>query len=158
MRRREMSGDGGNHHEKLGLERFLRVPVNLPSPIQQVRVPTRCVISLIRGLPNPIRQVIPRISHIRLYPPHRLSSSSPSLSFSSTTLPSLQNTRVSHLYLCLYVMIMSLHQVQHTPSTTIHRVQPFTVCKYTPSTVYTKYSIHPRLFVFPPFSSLRVGP
>jgi len=130
------------------------VRVNLPSPIQQVRVPIRRVITPIPGLPNPIRQVVPLISLIHSYPPHRSHLHPPSLSFSSATLPSLQNTKLSHPSLSLHVIIMSayteysIHRVQHTPSTayteySIHRVQ------HTPSTAYTKY---PRLFVFPSLS------
>jgi len=124
------------------LREFL-VQVNWPSPIQQVRVPIRRVITPIRGLPNPIRQVVPLISHIRSYPPHRayLHLHPPSLSFSSTTLTSLQNTKLSHPSLSHHVMMMSWHRVQHTPSTayteySIHRVQ------HTPSTAYTESSIH----------------
>jgi hypothetical protein len=49
-----MRRDGANHHEKLGLREF-RVGVNLPSTIRHIRVPIRCVIPLIRGVPNPIR-------------------------------------------------------------------------------------------------------
>jgi len=41
----------------------------------------------------------------------------PSLTFSSTTLPSSQNTKLSHLSLSLHGMILSWHRVQHTPST-----------------------------------------
>jgi len=78
------------------------------------------------------------------------STSFSSQSFSSTTLPSLQNTKLGHSSLSLHVMIMSWHRVQHTPSTaytkySIHQVQ-----------AYTEYSIHPRLFVFPSFSWLQV--
>jgi len=113
--------DLGEFHER----------VNLPSPIQQVRVPIRRVITPIQGLPNPIRQVVPRIPHIRLYPPYRSHHHPPSLSLLSTTLPSLQNTKLSHLSLSLHVMIMSWHRVQHIPSTRIHRVQ------HTPSTAST---------------------
>jgi len=62
-RKREMRGDGANHPEKLGLTEF-HVQVNLPSPIWQVQVPIWWEITLIQGLPNPIRQVVPLISHI----------------------------------------------------------------------------------------------
>jgi len=126
-RKREIRGDGGNHHEKLGLREF-RVWVNWPSPIRQERVPIRRLITPIRGLPNPIRQVVPLISHIRSYPPYRSHLHPPSLSFSSTTQPSSQNTNLIHPSLSLHAIIISWHQVQHTPSTayteySIHRVQ-----------------------------------
>jgi len=57
------------------------------------------------------------ISHIRSYSPHHLHIHPSSLSVSSTTLPSLQNTEFSHPFLYLHVMIMSWHGVKHTPST-----------------------------------------
>jgi len=87
--------------------REFRVLVNLPSSIQQVRVPIRCVLTPTQGLRNLMRQVVPMISHIRwysLYPSHLYP---PSLSFSSTAQPSSQNTKLSHPSLSLHVMIMS---------------------------------------------------
>jgi len=138
--------------------REFRGRVSQPSPIQQVRVPIRRVIILIQGHPNPICRVIPLITHIHSYPPHRSHHHSPSLSFSSTTLLSSQNTKLSHPSLSCHVMSMSWHWVEHTPSTayteySIHRVQ-HTLCtaytqysihrvQHTPSTAYTVYSIHP---------------
>jgi len=91
--------------------------VKLPSQIQQVQVPIWRVVTPIGGLRNPIRQVQPLILHIHSYPPHRSHLHPPSLSFSSTTLTSLQNTQLSYLSLSLHVMIMSRHRVQHTPRT-----------------------------------------
>jgi len=107
---------GGNHHGTLGLGEFC-VRVNWPSPIWQVWVPIQRELTLIWGLSNPIRQVIPLISHIRSCPPYHSHLHPPSLSFSSTTQPSSQNTKFSHPSLSLHDMIMSWHQVQHTPST-----------------------------------------
>jgi len=145
---------GGNYRGKLGLGEF-RGRVNWPSPIRQVWVPIWRELTPIRGLPNPMRQVVPLVSHIRSYPPYHSHSHPPSPSFSSTTQPSAQNTKSSHPSLSLHDMIMSWHRVQHTPSTayteySIHRVQ------HTPSTAYTEYSIHRRLFVFPSFPWVRV--
>jgi len=115
--------------------REFRVRVNLPSPIWQVQVTIRSLITPIRGLPNPIRQAVPLISHIRWYPPHRSHLHPPSLSSSSTILPSSQNTKLNHPSVSLHAMIMSSHRVQHTLSTasteySIHRVQhpPKIVC------------------------------
>jgi len=102
-----------------------RVRVNLPSPIWQVWVPIWRVLTPIRGLPNPIRQVVPLNSHTPSYPPHRSHLHPPSLSFSSTSQPSSQNTKLSQPSLSLHCMIKSWHRVQNTPST-----------------AYTKYSIH----------------
>jgi len=107
----------GNHHEKLGLREF-RVRVNWPSLIRQVWVPIRRKLTPIQGLPNPIRQVVPLISHICSYPPYHSHLHPPSLSLSSTTQSSSQNTKLSHPSLSLHDPIMSWHRVQHTPSTT----------------------------------------
>jgi len=131
--------DGTNHHEKLGLKR-ISCARQLTIPDQQVQVPIQHIITPIWGLPNPIRQVVPLISHIRADPPHRSHLHPPSLSCSSKSQPSSQNTKLSHPSLCLHGMIMSSHRVQHTPST-----------------AYTEYSTE-RLFVFPSFSWLRVDP
>jgi len=97
--------------------RECRVRVNLPSPIQHVRVLIRCVITPIWGLPNPVSQVVCLITDIRSYRPHRSHPHPPSVSFQSTTLLSLQSTKLSYPSLSLHVMIMSWHRVQHTPST-----------------------------------------
>jgi len=115
-RAEEIRGDGGNHHDKLGLKRFC-LRVNRQSPIRQVRVLIRCELSPIRGLPNPIRQVIPLIPHICSYPPYHFHFHHPSLSFSSTDQSSSQNTKLSHSSLSFHDMIMSWHRVQQTPIT-----------------------------------------
>jgi len=121
--------------------RKFHVQVNLQSAKQQVWVLIWCVITSIPGLPNPIRQVESLKSHIRSYPPHCSYLHPPSLSFSSTTVSSSQNTKLRNLSLSLHVIIMSWHWEQHTPSIaytvySIHWVQ------YTLSLAYTKYSIH----------------
>jgi len=133
-RKREIRGDGGNQHERLGL-RECCVRVNLPSPTRQVRVQIRRELTPIRGLPNPMRQVVPLISHIRSYPPYHSHLHPPSLSFSSTTQPSSQNTKLSHPSLSLHDMIMSWHQVQHPPSTA--STQDFL------SSLYSHYELTP---------------
>ena len=122
-----MRSDGGHDHEKLGLTDCC-VWVNIPSPIRQLQVAIWRVITPIRGLPNPIRQVVPLISHFRSYPPNCSHLYPSSLSFTSTTLSSSQNTKLTHPSLSLHGMIISWHWIQHTPSTTpteysIHRVQ-----------------------------------
>jgi len=127
--------------------REFRVRGILPSPIRQVRVPIRRVITPIRGLLNPIRQVVPLISQVHSYPPYSSHLHPPSLSFSSTTLPSLQEPKVkSSLSIspCHHDELTpsaayaecSIRRVQHTPSAayaecSIRRVQ------HTPSTAYT---------------------
>jgi len=97
--------------------REFHLRVDLPSPIQQERVPIRHVITSIGGHPNSVRQVVPLISHICRYPLHRSHLHRPPLSFSSTTLTSLQNSKLSYHSLSLHVMIISWHQVHHAPST-----------------------------------------
>ena len=111
--------------------RDIRVRGNLPSPIRQVRVPFRPVITPKRGLPNPISQVVPVISHIRLYPPHRSHLHPPSLSFLYTTSIIITEHKVKSS-----LSISPCHDHELTPSTCILRVQ------HTPSTAYTEYSIH----------------
>jgi len=87
------------------------------------------------------------VSHCNI--PHFFTSRS----FSASTLPSPENTKLSNLSVSLHAMIMvnteySIHQVQPTPSTaytmySIHQVQ------HTPSAAYTKYSWIPQLTVSP---------
>jgi len=115
-RKRVITGDVGNHHEKLGLREF-NVWVNWPSPIRQVQVPIRREPTPITGLPNPIRQVVPLIPHIRSYPRYHSHLHAPSPSVSSTTQPSSQHTKLCYTSLSLHYMIMSWHRVQHTPGT-----------------------------------------
>jgi len=150
-RKREIRGDGGDHHEKQGLTE-LRVRVNWPSLIRPVWVPIRRVTTLIRGLLNPITQVIPLISRSRSYPSYHSHLHLPSLSFSSTTLPSSQEHKVKSS-----LPISPCHDHELTLSAaytecSIHRV------KHTPSTAYTEYSIHLRLSVVLSFSRFRVDP
>jgi hypothetical protein len=93
------------------------VRVNEPSPIQRAQVPNRPVITPIRGYPNPIRQVIPLIAYVHSYTPHHSHLHHPSVAFSSTTLQSSQNTKLSHPSATRHVMIISWHWVYHTSST-----------------------------------------
>jgi len=113
-----------------GLREFC-VRVNLPSPIRPVRVPIRRVITPIQGLLNPIRQVVPLISQVGSWPPYRSHLHPPSLSFLSTTLPSLQEHKVKSS-----LAISPCHHHELTPSAAhaecnIHRVQhtPRIVCR-----------------------------
>ena len=148
--------------------REFRVQVNLPSPIRQVQVQIRRAIAPIRGLLNPIRQVEPLISQIRSYPPYRCHLHPPSLSFSSTTLPSLQEHKVkSSLSIspCQHHELTpsaayakcSIRQVQHTPSAAYAKCSIRQV-QHTPSAAYTEYSIHLRMCAIPSFSQFRVDP
>jgi len=130
-RKREMRGDGGNHHEKLGLQRIsCACQFTIPNTAGMSSDPACHYTDTRSSEPNEVSHT-PDFSY-PLVSSALFSSSTPSLSFSSTTLPSLQNTKLSHLSLSLHVMIMSCHRVQHTLSTSIHRVQ------HTPSTASTQ--------------------
>jgi len=116
------------------------VRVNGPSMIQQERVPIQGVITSIWGLPNPIRPVVPLISHICLYLQHRSHLHPLSLSFLFTIIVAEHKVKS---FLCISSMPWwwvdteySIHLVLHTLSTA------YTAYKHTPSTVYTEYSIH----------------
>jgi len=131
-RKREMRGDGGNHHEKPGFKRnSCARQLTIPDTAGTSPDPARNCTDTRSSQPNQASR-IPDF----LYPlvsSTSFSSSSPSLSFSSTTLQSLQNTKLSHLSVSLHVMIMRLHRVQQTPSTSIHRAQAYTEHKHTAS-------------------------
>jgi len=125
-RKKEIWGDGGKHHEKLGLRR-ISCASQLTIPDTASMRPDPAPTNTIRGLPHPIRQVVPLISRICSYPPHRSHLHPPSLSFSFITLPSSQHTKSSHpsispchdheLTLSTAYTEYSIHWVQHTPST-----------------------------------------
>jgi len=126
-RRWQMRRDGANHHQKLGHKEFC-VRVNIPSPTWQVQFPMQSVIEPICGLLHRMWHVSTLISDTCSYPPHRCHVYSESLSSSSTTLPSLQKTKLSHHSLFVHGMILSCHRVQCTPSeiyteNSIHRWQ-----------------------------------
>ena len=87
--------------------REFRVEVNLSSLICQERFPIQRLLTLTKGLLNPISRVVLLISLICSYPAHRSHLQPPSLSFSSTTQPSSQSTRLSHSSPSLHAMIMS---------------------------------------------------
>ena len=176
-RKREIREDGGNHHEKLGL-RELRVRVNWPSPIRQVQIPMWQVPTPIRCLINPITEVIPLICQVSSYLPSRSDVHPASLSFSSTTLPSLNVHKVEsslsispwhhhELTPSAAFAKCSIREVQHTRSgaytkCSIRRVQHTPSAAYaecsihcvqpTPSAAYTEYSIHLGLSVLLSFS------
>jgi len=142
--------------------------VNWPCLIQQVRVPIWRVIPPIRGLINPIRQVVLLTSHSHSYSPYRCHLHPPSLSLLSTTLPSSQENKIMsslsispchhhELTLSTAYTEYSIHRVQHTPSTVYTKYSTHWI-QHTPSTAYTEYSIHLRLSVILSFSRFRVNP
>ena len=133
MRKRVMRGEGGNHHEELGLKRIQGArQFTIPDTAGTSSDPACNYTNTRSSQPNQARCTpdfsYPLVSSILI------SSPSPSLTLWCTTLPSLPNTKSMHLSLSLHVMIMSLHRVQHTSSTSIHRVQAYTKYKNTPCT------------------------
>jgi len=115
-RKREMRRDGGNHHEKLGLERISCVShFNIPNTAGTSPDPACNISNMQPCRPNQASGT-PDFSY-PLVPSTLFSSSSPYLSSLSTTLPSSQNTKLSYPSPSLHAMIMSSHRVQHTPST-----------------------------------------
>jgi hypothetical protein len=83
----------------------VRVKMTIPDTAGTSPDPACNYINPKSSQPNQASRTL--ISHIRSYPPHRSHLHPPSLSFSSLTLPSSQNTKLSHPSLSLYVMIMS---------------------------------------------------
>jgi len=110
--------------------REFHVWVNLLCPIQQVQVLIRQVIIPIRGHPHPIKRVVLLISQVRSYPPYCSHLYPLSLSFSSTTLPSLQEHKVKS-FLC---------------------ISPCHHHELTPSAPDAEYNIHLKFSVVPYFS------
>jgi len=102
------------------------VQVIFPFLVWPVRVPIRRVITPILGLQNPIRHVVPLISHICSYTAY-CSHFILHRSFLFTTLPSSQE-----------------HKVESSLS-----IDPCHDQELTLSKPYTEYSIHSRLFVYP---------
>ena len=95
------------------------VRVNVPSPIRQVQVPIRHVISPIQNLPKQIGQVVPVICHIRSYLPHCSHHHSPSL------------------FLVHNLTIITEHKVMSSLA-----ISPCYDHELTPSTAYCDHSIH----------------
>jgi hypothetical protein len=129
-RMREMRGDGGNHHQKLGQERM--------SSSNQFTIPDRVGIShdlagnhthTRSSQPNQASRT-PDFSYPLIFTTS-FSSSSPSLTFFSWTQLASQNTKLSYPGVSHHAMMMTSHWTKRTP-----RVQ------HTPSTAYTEYSIH----------------
>jgi len=140
-----MRGDGGNHHEKLGLKRILCA--------RQFTIPDSAGTS---------PDLACNFTDMRPSQPDQASSTPdfsyplvPSISFASSYPISLflvhNSTIIAEHKVKSSFSISPCHDHELTPSTTyteysIHRVQ------HTPSAAYTEYNIHPRLFVFPSFS------
>jgi hypothetical protein len=124
--------------------RELCARVNLPSLLWQVWVQISGVTTLIRGLSNPIRQVVHQLSHICPHPPHRshLHSSALILIHYSTIATQDKVKPFHSISRCHdYELIQSTAYTKYS----IHQAQ------HTPSTARTKYGIHRWLFVLQSF-------
>jgi len=124
-RKREMRADGGNHYEKLGLERILCARQPTIPDTAGTCPDLVCNFTDMRSSQPNQAGCTPDFSY-PLLSSTLFSTSSLSLSFLSTTLPSLQNTKLSHSSLSLQChdheltlstacTEYSLQQVQHPP-------------------------------------------
>jgi len=121
-RNREMRGHGENHHEKLGLKRiWCASQLTIPDTAGMSSDPACNHTDMRSSQPNQACRTSD--FSYRLVSSTSFSSASPSLSFLSTTLPSSQNTTLTHPSLSLHAMIMSWHRVQAYTKYSIHWVQ-----------------------------------
>jgi hypothetical protein len=106
MSKREMRGEWTNDHERLGLKRMLfATQFTIPNTRGTSHYPASNYTHSSSSLPN---QASPRPDlSCPLVSSPSFSCSSPSLSFLSTTVPSSQNTKSTHLLLSHHVMIVS---------------------------------------------------
>jgi len=151
MRKREMRGYEGIHHEKLGIKRIWCA--------SEFTIPTTEGTS-----PDPVCNYTDTRSSQPKQAGRSPDFSSPlvsSTSFSSSSPISHflvhNSTIIEEHEVKLSLSISWCHHDWLTPSTaytkySIHHVQ------HTPSTAHTEYSIHPRLFVFPSLAWLEVDP
>jgi len=141
-RMREMRGDGGNYHEKLGLKRI--------SCASQLTIPDTAGTS-----PDPACNY----TDTRSSQPNQ-ASHTPDFSYPLVSSTSFSSSSPISLFLVHNSNIITEHKVKLSLS-----ISPCHDHELTPSTAYTEYSIHrvqhtlstaytqyPRLFVFPSFS------
>jgi len=129
-------GDGTNHHEKLGLKRI--------SCASQFTIPDTAGTSPDLACYN---------TDTRSSQPNQ-ASRTPDFSFPLVSSTSFSSSSPISLFL---IHISTTVIVEHKVKSSLS-ISPWHDHELTPSTAYTEYSIHPRLFVFPSFSSLRVDP
>jgi hypothetical protein len=129
MRKREMRGHGGNHHEKLELKRIsCGSQFAIPNMAGTSSDPV-CINTNTWSSQSNQARCTPNLSYPLVFYTS-FSSSFPFLSLSSSTLPSSQNTKLSHPSLFLHAIIISWHWVQTYTEYSIHWVQhpPKIVC------------------------------
>ena len=127
----------GNTHEKLGYKRISCARQFTLSNMAGMSPNPACHYTDTRSSQPNQASRIPDFSY-PLVCSTSFSSSSPSPSFSFTTLPSSQNTKLSHPSVSLHAMIMSLHRLQHTPSTPYTKYCIHRVVQHTPDTASTE--------------------
>jgi len=128
-RKGEMRGYWGNHHEELGLKRI--------SCASQFTIPNTAGTS-----PDPVCN----ITDTRSSQPNQ-ASRTPDSSYPLLSSTLFSSSSLISLLLVLNSTIIAEHQLKSSLS-----ISPCHDHELTPSTAYTEYSIHPRLFVFPSFS------
>ena len=130
---REMRVYGGNHHEKLGLERI--------SSVSQSTIPKTAGMS-----PDPACIY----TDLRTSKPNQ-ASQTPDFSYSLVSSTSFWSSAPISLFVVHNSTIIVEHKV-----TSFLSISPCHDHELSPSTPYTEYSIHSRLFVFHSFWWLRV--
>jgi len=138
MRKREMRGDGGKYHVKLGLRRISYASQYIIPHMAGTSPDLGC--NYTNGSDSQPKQEshTADISYL-LVSSILFSFSSPSHSFLSITLSSLPNTKLSHPSLSLHATIMCCQWVQHTPSSAYTEYSEHWV-QHTPCIAYTKSS------------------
>jgi len=114
-RKREIRGDRTNDHKKLGLRRISCARKFSISDMADTSSDPVCNYADTRFSQWSHASRTPHVSY-PLVSCTSFSSSFPSLSFLSITLPSSQNTKLCHPSQSLHATIMRWHRVQHTPS------------------------------------------
>ena len=134
-RKREIRGDGGNHHEKQGLERVWCA--------SQSTIPDTAGTSSHPAGNN---------CNMRSYRPNQ-ASCTPDFSGPLVSSISFSSSSPISLFLVHNSTIITEHKVKSSLS-----ISPCHDHELTLSTAYTEYSIHRRLSVVPLFSRFRVDP
>jgi len=122
-------GDGTNYHEKLGLKRI--------SCTSQFTIPDTAGTS-----PDPSCNNTDTRSSQRTQ-----ASRTPDFSYPLVSSTSFSSSSPISLFLIHISTIIAEHKVKSSLS-----ISPWNDHELTPSTAYTEYNIHPRLFVFHSFS------
>jgi len=128
-RKKEMRGYGGNRHEKLGLKRM--------SCASKFTIPDRAGMCPDPGC---------HYTHTRLSD-RNLASRAANFSFLLVSSTSFSSSSPIFLFLIHNSTIIAEHKVKSSLSISLCHDHELTL-----SAAYTKYSIDPRLFVFPSFS------